>query len=54
MCSLAHANLALDVHRYCGGLGHRVAQCPKRESTQQKLNEAVGRSDFVRDNEAEF
>lgn len=39
---------------YCGGLGHRIAQCPKRESTQQKMNEAVGRSDFVRDNEAEF
>lgn len=39
---------------YCGGLGHRLAQCPKRESTQQKMSEAVGRSDFVRDNEAEF
>eukprot|EP00038_Savillea_parva_P025381 m.47373 g.47373 ORF g.47373 m.47373 type:complete len:605 (-) comp6882_c1_seq1:1329-3143(-) len=36
---------------YCGGLGHRLAQCPKRESTQQKMTEAVGRSDFVRGGE---
>mmetsp|Transcript_20389 Transcript_20389/g.52984 ORF Transcript_20389/g.52984 Transcript_20389/m.52984 type:complete len:610 (-) Transcript_20389:101-1930(-) len=40
--------------QYCGGLGHRLAQCPKREQNQQKMTESVGRSDFVRDNGAEF
>lgn len=34
---------------YCGGLGHRIADCPKRETTQTKETMLVGRSDFVRE-----
>ena len=39
---------------YCGGLGHRIAECPKRETTQSKASMAIGRTDFVRDGGGEF
>ena len=40
--------------KYCGGLGHRIADCPKRESANDKKTALVGRSDFVRDGGGEF
>lgn len=39
---------------YCGGLGHRIMDCPKREQTQTRMTEAVGRSDFTRERESEY
>ena len=33
---------------YCGGLGHRIADCPKRTQLAQKQTAGVGRSDIVR------
>jgi ATP-dependent RNA helicase DDX41 len=32
---------------YCGGLGHRVADCPKRDALAQRQTASVGRSDFI-------
>jgi ATP-dependent RNA helicase DDX41 len=34
--------------KYCGGLGHRVTECPKREGIAQKDTARVGRSDFLK------
>ena len=33
---------------YCGGPGHRITECPKRENVQKKQTQAIGRSDFAR------
>ena len=32
---------------YCGGLGHRIANCPKLEAVQSKKANAVGKKDFL-------
>lgn len=32
---------------YCGGLGHRITDCPKLEAVQNKQASAVGRKDFL-------
>jgi ATP-dependent RNA helicase DDX41 len=32
---------------YCGGLGHRIANCPKLEAIQSKKANAVGKKDFL-------
>jgi len=34
---------------YCGGPGHRITECPKREGVQEMQRAAVGRSDFLRE-----
>jgi ATP-dependent RNA helicase DDX41 len=33
--------------QYCGGLGHRITECPKREALQSKQTQNVGRSDYI-------
>lgn len=37
---------------YCSGLGHRITECPKRESLQNKETSKIGKSDYLsgRDN----
>ena len=32
---------------YCGGLGHRITDCPKLEAIQNKQASSVGRKDFL-------
>ena len=32
---------------YCGGLGHRIINCPKLEQIQNKQTNAVGKKDFL-------
>ncbi|KAL3319350.1 DEAD (Asp-Glu-Ala-Asp) box polypeptide 41 [Cichlidogyrus casuarinus] len=32
---------------YCGGLGHRITQCPKLEAMQNKAAGKIGRKDFL-------
>lgn len=32
---------------YCSGLGHRIADCPKLESVQNKVAQTVTRKDFL-------
>ncbi|KAI1305779.1 ATP-dependent RNA helicase abstrakt [Halotydeus destructor] len=32
---------------YCGGLGHRITNCPKLEAIQNKQASAVGRKDYL-------
>ena len=35
---------------YCGGPGHRITECPKRESLAAQTTARIGRSDFINDN----
>jgi len=32
---------------YCGGLGHRITECPKLEAMQQKQAGSIGRRDYL-------
>ena len=32
---------------YCGGLGHRITDCPKRTAIQNKQTQGIGRSDYI-------
>jgi len=32
---------------YCGGLGHRIGNCPKLEATQAKQTQSIGKKDFL-------
>lgn len=32
---------------YCGGLGHRITNCPKLESQQSKTASNLGRTEFI-------
>lgn len=32
---------------YCGGLGHRIGNCPKLEATQAKQTQGIGKKDFL-------
>lgn len=47
--NLEQDNLSMGVERgciYCGGLGHRVTNCPKLETTQNKKINAIGKKDL--------
>lgn len=39
---------------YCGGPGHRIAECPKRKENQDNQTRNIGRSDFTRERESEY
>ena len=39
---------------YCGGLGHRITNCPKLESVQNKKAADVGRRDYLASNTADY
>ncbi|XP_076460309.1 putative ATP-dependent RNA helicase DDX41 [Babylonia areolata] len=39
---------------YCGGLGHRIANCPKLEAMQTKQAANIGRRDYLAHNAADW
>ncbi len=39
---------------YCGGLGHRITNCPKLESVQNKKAADIGRKDYLASNSADY
>lgn len=39
---------------YCGGLGHRITNCPKLEAIQHKKAADVGRRDYLASNGADY
>ncbi|XP_050435933.1 ATP-dependent RNA helicase abstrakt [Adelges cooleyi] len=39
---------------YCGGLGHRITDCPKLEAIQTKQASNIGRRDYLADNAADY
>ena len=39
---------------YCGGLGHRITECPRLEAMQNKQNSAIGRKDYLADSAADW
>ncbi|CAI9738972.1 probable ATP-dependent RNA helicase DDX41 [Octopus vulgaris] len=39
---------------YCGGLGHRIADCPKLEALQTKQAQNIGRRDYLAHNAADW
>lgn len=39
---------------YCGGLGHRITNCPKLEAIQNKQASSVGRKDYLASGAADY
>lgn len=39
---------------YCGGLGHRIADCPKLEALQNKQVAGIGRRDYLAAGSADY
>lgn len=39
---------------YCGGLGHRIGNCPKLEATQAKQSQSIGKKDFLANGGADW
>ncbi|KAK6185869.1 hypothetical protein SNE40_008012 [Patella caerulea] len=39
---------------YCGGLGHRIADCPKLEAMQNKQAQNIGRRDYLANSSADW
>lgn len=39
---------------YCGGLGHRIAECPKLESMQNKQAQNLNRKDYLASGAADW
>ncbi|GFR59720.1 ATP-dependent RNA helicase abstrakt [Elysia marginata] len=39
---------------YCGGLGHRIADCPKLQAMQTKQAQGIGRKDYLANNSADW
>lgn len=39
---------------YCGGLGHRITECPKLEAIQNKQASNIGRRDYLASNAADY
>lgn len=39
---------------YCGGLGHRIADCPKLDAMQTKQAQSIGRRDYLAPNSADY
>lgn len=39
---------------YCGGLGHRIINCPKLESNQHKVSQSIGNKDFLSKNASDW
>ena len=51
-----HILLFLDERgcSYCGGLGHRITECPKLEAIQNKQASNIGRRDYLASNAADY
>lgn len=43
----ATAGGSYDGCSYCGGLGHRITNCPKLEALTNKQAQNIGRKDFL-------
>lgn len=39
---------------YCGGLGHRITNCPRMEATNQKQASNIGRRDYLANSAADY
>ena len=39
---------------YCGGLGHRITDCPKLEAMKSKEAQNIGRKDYLASNAADW
>ncbi|XP_013383180.1 probable ATP-dependent RNA helicase DDX41 [Lingula anatina] len=39
---------------YCGGLGHRITDCPRLEAVQNKAAQNIGRKDYLASNAADW
>lgn len=39
---------------YCGGLGHRITDCPKLEAHRNKEASNIGRRDYIPDTAADY
>ncbi len=39
---------------YCGGLGHRITNCPKLDAVQHKKAADIGRKDYLANNAADY
>lgn len=39
---------------YCGGLGHRITECPKLEAMQTKQAVNIGKNDYLANNSADW
>jgi len=39
---------------YCGGLGHRITDCPKLEAIQTKQASNIGRRDYLATSAADY
>lgn len=39
---------------YCGGLGHRITECPKLEAVQNKQASNIGRKDYLSNSAADY
>lgn len=39
---------------YCGGLGHRITDCPKLEAIQSKQAQNIGRKDYLSNTAADY
>lgn len=48
-----YAGLA-DGCSYCGGLGHRITECPKLEAIQNKQASNIGRRDYLSNTAADY
>lgn len=48
--------LSLGEHgcSYCGGLGHRITDCPKLEALQNKQASNIGRRDYLANTAADY
>lgn len=53
---LHNKNLFLDERgcSYCGGLGHRITDCPKLEALQNKQASNIGRRDYLANTAADY
>jgi ATP-dependent RNA helicase DDX41 len=39
---------------YCGGLGHRITNCPKLEAVNRKKTAGIGRKDYLASNAEDY
>lgn len=39
---------------FCGGLGHRITECPKLEAMQNKQAGSIGRRDYLANSSADW
>lgn len=59
LAELENANKLLEIDgeigcSYCGGLGHRITECPKLEALQNKKVSDIGRKDYLANSSADW